>query len=275
MRPTLLLLLLVCLPSTLAVQADASSVTLSAGNGQKTSPSGGLSDESSYSGYTHGTPGPFGPVWLGPNSGHLKGTVDYGRIQTSQHAYASGGYYYWGSAGQYRGCASTSNTCDASWLDTITIDSAGQHGTQGSLKVNLAVTRAVSNSSGSVSSGLNCRLSNNSGFNWYATNPSQNGTLVQTSAVIPFTYGTAFTLGVYVSATCGASGSNGTGSLDSAYNVSWLGFDQLLDSDGNVVTSYSLSSESGFNWASAVPEPTSILALVAGLAGLGLVSRRK
>lgn len=61
--------------------------------------------------------------------------------------------------------------------------------------------------------------------------------------------------------------------MDASHSVYWNGISSMTDSQGRAVTSYTLTSESGTDWSRdlaipAVPEPTTALLMLAGLAGL-------
>ena len=44
----------------------------------------------------------------------------------------------------------------------------------------------------------------------------------------------------------------------------WGGFTEVTDSEGDPVTNYTASSQSGTNYVSAIPEPTAVTSVLAG-----------
>lgn len=69
--------------------------------------------------------------------------------------------------------------------------------------------------------------------------------------------------------------------MDAAHSLYWSGIISVTDSNGRVVTRYSLTSDSGTDWTrnfratvTPAPEPISALLMLAGLGALGLHRRR-
>lgn len=116
----------------------------------------------------------------------------------------------------------------------------------------------------------------------YSTNPSSSLTGVF-SFDIPFTFGTSFQMYADLTAFTQALAS-APGDLASAYSNFgssgyWGGISDIHLADGTVLSGYSLTSDSGFNWTNAypttVPVPAALWLFGSGLLGLIGVSRRK
>jgi len=65
-----------------------------------------------------------------------------------------------------------------------------------------------------------------------------------------------------------------TASGDFAHTLTWGGFTEVRDAQGNLVTHYTLTSDSGTDWSKPVPEPGTLPLVGAGLAGLAISRRR-
>ena len=99
---------------------------------------------------------------------------------------------------------------------------------------------------------------------------------------IPFTYGTAFTLGVFGQVSAGESSASiyfgdNQASADFANTISWVGKGYALDASGSGPhsTDFSISSLSNFAYAGGVPEPASWTLMLAGFGAIGAVARRR
>ena len=64
---------------------------------------------------------------------------------------------------------------------------------------------------------------------------------------------------------------------DFAHTLTWGGFTEVRDANGNLVTSYTVTSDSGTDWSKpvAVPEPATISLVATGLVALGVRRRRR
>ena len=102
---------------------------------------------------------------------------------------------------------------------------------------------------------------------------------------IPFAFGAPFEmraeLTAFTQAVAGASGDTASASSNFGSSGLWGGISGVHLADGTVLSGYSLSSVSGFNWnnafapmTSAVPEPSAVWLMGAGLLTLILVTRR-
>lgn len=71
---------------------------------------------------------------------------------------------------------------------------------------------------------------------------------------------------------------SGTATFDLAHSLYWAGLSDVRDNAGNLVTTFSISSDSGVDWTRSlvpVPEPSSQLLFCFGLAGLGICQSRR
>lgn len=98
-----------------------------------------------------------------------------------------------------------------------------------------------------------------------------------------FIFGTQWALGfsssLFVSISPTSAAGTYQGELDLWNTITWLGIQSITDEAGNAIGSYSISSESGFDWSSAhpsaVPIPTAFWLFGSGLIGLIGIARRK
>ncbi|MEO8442126.1 MAG: FxDxF family PEP-CTERM protein [Betaproteobacteria bacterium] len=99
---------------------------------------------------------------------------------------------------------------------------------------------------------------------------------------IPFTFGTAFELGIFANAIArtasqGAVEAINTATVDFSNTITWNGI-SAVTLNGQAVD-YDLTSASGVDWrtatVTAVPEPETYVMLLAGLGLLGFVARRR
>lgn len=98
---------------------------------------------------------------------------------------------------------------------------------------------------------------------------------------VPIIFGQAFDLGIYAYAHAGmrsasAVPGNSTATLGFSHTLSWAGVAGVYDGNNNLVLSYTLTGASGKDWTiAAIPEPETWAMLLAGLALVGSISRRR
>ncbi len=106
---------------------------------------------------------------------------------------------------------------------------------------------------------------------------------IEQTYVVPFTFGTLLEgVGLRIDTQTQAvgSGQNGFSSIaksDLGHTAKWGGFGAVRDSNGNIISNYTFSSGSGFNYAlgiTAVPEPSSG-ALLATCLAVGIFRRSR
>ena len=105
--------------------------------------------------------------------------------------------------------------------------------------------------------------------------------------LVIFTYGVPFPIGMTgaagtwsgaVSGVLPGTTSNAAASSAFLRTFSWLGFVEVVDDQGNLVTDYRVTSETGIDWSQPVPEPSMRVLLataLAALAGLARTGRRR
>lgn len=160
------------------------------------------------------------------------------------------------------------------WKDTLTIIPANPalNGTSGSFTANLHIDGTLQALAGfNSSAGFSIGAYKDQTFlpgTWNYTysgqgqvgfpyNQSVNTTI---TFVVPFTYGQSFTLGIYGLAWARTASSAGVTAINTGYSdfyntVTWSGITGLTD--------YTVNSDSGIDWSSAViPEPASVSLLL-------------
>lgn len=69
----------------------------------------------------------------------------------------------------------------------------------------------------------------------------------------------------------GSFTASATGAASYQHTLAWEGITKVVDSAGNEIEGYTLSSRSGFNYVSAVPEPLPVVTLLLGLALIAVI----
>ena len=101
---------------------------------------------------------------------------------------------------------------------------------------------------------------------------------------IPFTWGTPFQAGFWGEITVGQGSSTGfyplipsnSTTADLGNTITWGGKGYAVNGDSSTTTSFSVSSDSGFNYNDAVvPEPSTWALGLSGALALGVLARRR
>jgi hypothetical protein len=126
--------------------------------------------------------------------------------------------------------------------------------------------------------------------NWsvatYGANENDASVIINDTVkfAIPVVFGQSFSLGVYGYAGAGMRSKSGvqgisTAGVDFSNTVTWSGVAGVYDSNGSLVSNYSLTSDSGVDWTkpltAPIPEPETYAMMLAGLGLLGFIARRK
>jgi hypothetical protein len=222
---------------------------------------------------------------------HVSTFVDYGLFRLGAFLDVHADDFDTGSVSMDSGTRATGAT-----TDSVTIDAPGLAGTSGTFVavVDLdgaldasatgedlpfvsngvaAVALTVSADSPSVQRSSTCAASHGASLNCFGDPLG-----VQVLSPLAFVFGTPFELRVRADATTNnRTVPNGTASADSDFRltVRWLGFQDVLDSGGQPVASFSVSSDSGVDWSQQVPEPGRDLAAACAFAGVALLARRR
>jgi len=64
-----------------------------------------------------------------------------------------------------------------------------------------------------------------------------------------------------------------TATGDVAHTLTWGGFTEVRDAQGDLVTDYTVTSDSGTDWSKPVPETGTVLLMGAGIVGLAMRNR--
>lgn len=199
----------------------------------------------------------------------------------------------------------------ADWIDQVTFNSATQTG-QAYARVSFSLSGGLSSYSGASTVGnstiaASVRVNGQSVYTTSGQLVSQNGAItvndirqgVALNGIyesnpansltgvfwfdIPFEFGTEFQLAASLTAftqTVAFSGNTASAYSNFGSTGYWGGISQVHLADGTVLTDYSLSSQSGFDWThaatpAAVPAPAAAWLFITGLASLIGVAKRK
>jgi hypothetical protein len=168
-------------------------------------------------------------------------------------------------------------------LDMITINAPGLNGTAGFIDFSLSLHGTLSASTGNSQVG-----SGNAGYSLdisfdnvttsfggsQAPGGPPNGDLLPLDASIlnqAFTFGVPFRLEVDLGAGAG-SGCDGNcfqavGEANLQDTLNWGGISEVRDVNGDSVTSFTLSSDSGTDWTQPIPEPSVVTLIFLALIG--------
>ena len=286
------LLTLFAIPVQAALISDAS-VVYNEGDGTGNHQLTGATGVTSISGYNSTTvPGLAASAYGNAEYGALHasafaGTIGRGPADLATQARAGGG---------------------ASWTDAITINGNGLTGLAyahasysitGSLNSlsDLSIPGSAGNSTIGAVITINPNQNNeNQAFRTGGQLLSQNGVITISTATglfigtfefdIPFTFGQQFQMFANLTAEAQAlaASPNAAASGASLFDSSghWGGISNVHLANGTLLSGYTLSSQSGFNWLNAygaatapIPEPETYGMLLAGLGLLGFVARRR
>jgi hypothetical protein len=197
----------------------------------------------------------------------------------------------------------------AGFKETLTINNAALTGQAGIAQFNIHVTGNLdaagfagrtlfalnaykNNTELDIYNGLNAYINKGNStpistdrqrFQWelatYGTPPTDSDIIDDTVTIaVPFTYGTSFTLAIYGVGHAGMRSSSGvpgssSATLDFSHTAGWGGVENIYLSNGQLVSSYQITSASGLNYQFAIiPEPASLSLLA--LTGLMFIRRR-
>jgi MYXO-CTERM domain-containing protein len=172
------------------------------------------------------------------------------------------------------------------WSDTWNINKSGLTGTKGTLNFSMQVDGSLSANgvTGAAEAGLEVYDNGNHGLSYTyqvitVQGPPQETISADPTFSVSFTYGTPFTLGLFMQADGESRAEGGqmalsSGSSDFSDTISWNGITSVLDASNNPLTDYSLTTASGIDWrGAATPEPAPFVALGVGV--LALIRRRR
>jgi hypothetical protein len=290
-KPSLLLTVeLLALFATAQVQASVSTTIVAGHNGYAapaitTSCLGcvnSLAHSGSYSGYDT-----YGEVTV-----EAYAMADYGVLKSSSTVIGAGNW------------ASAVAAARTSFQDHFQIDAPGLTGQRGyfTAEVSMPFTLSLTNpkwtdqfifgqilleSQGYPQEKYELSAGDQSLFGSYVVH--HNGGAVPTDAPmilgVTFTYGEPISIsGALNTSVKGATNWDHSASfsavMDAAHSLYWNGISSVTDSNGRVISSYTLTSDSGTDWArnfgaavSPVPESSTTLLMLAGLGTLGLRRR--
>lgn len=118
---------------------------------------------------------------------------------------------------------------------------------------------------------------------WFGADASTQNYSVNRTVwfAVPFTYGVPFELGIYMGGVAGESGSGCCGNANTTTldppSLVWGGPGVVTDPNTNTVNpNYTISSQSGFNYApTGAPEPSNFVMVAGGLFAAGWLLRRR
>lgn len=153
-------------------------------------------------------------------------------------------------------------------------------GYEGTVRASASYTFSAGNGNGGLSKTESLRTAEYAAFNGF---PARTGAFlgIEQTFTVPFVYGTTLeNISLELRSNAQSIGDFDFTSMSKAdleHTAKWGGFSAVRDANGNIVSEYSFSSGSGFNYAqgiSAVPEPGSWALMAAGT-GLCLIRRTK
>jgi hypothetical protein len=214
-----------------------------------------------------------------------RATADYGVLKSFATAPSSGHF------------AQARATATASFSDVFTIDAPGLSGQHGKvvIPVQFSYTNMLTGSSSFSQISLSLELFNTSPSSKYqrSLHYSANGTAVSDSfdpphvitpfgtsllATVDFIFGQAVPFQLKLEAR-GGGFNDESFTVDAEHTAYWGGFQSVTDANGKAV-SYTLGPGSQADWSksfipNAVPEPQSIVIMLAGLCATGLACLRR
>ncbi|HUL02435.1 MAG TPA: hypothetical protein VLV16_04285 [Gemmatimonadales bacterium] len=153
----------------------------------------------------------------------------------------------------------------------VSVDGGVGSGCSGSAQVSYGVVASLSGGGGSGSSNQSGTWTDYPCFNTHTFSGTPPGIFSLTAPVL---FGSPAQLSVNLSALSNeswldfASGS-ATAEGDFAHTLTWGGFTEVRDAQGNLVTNYSVTSDSGTDWSKPAPEPATAVLVATGLIALG------
>jgi hypothetical protein len=253
-------------------------------------------DESGAIGPISGDASSFGTATVGGGtaSGQVAGSADYGLLRTRSSGTASGPFADVGGA-------VSGGNLQVSWTDRFTIappdpsllfqpgtfvfrillDGTLSASAGGALESNTRAQHSLFVEAGTCSVG--CEFQR---FGEHGDFGSQGGGVIDTgdpimdltSTPVPFLFGVGIDLTVTLTSTAqavaGIAPFVSSADADLGTSLAWDGFLEVRDGSGDLVTGYTVSSDSRFDWSKPVPEPASAVGLALGLAALAARRRR-
>jgi hypothetical protein len=174
------------------------------------------------------------------------------------------------------------------WDDIVTINAAGLTGQTGTVTTTfridgrfaLTLSPNLTSPNSFIRAYLEVSLRNSPLIKEYKLNSanieSGNGNFLNQDLTLSteFIYGDPFNVRFNLVANAQVDTSFASNALvDLSHTARWGGFTEVLDAGGNRVADFNATSDSGFNYAAPVPEPSSVMLL--GLVGAAMVWGRK